>query len=59
MQTEEGITDVLQRARQRRLQRRTATHSDAVAGATSSSSLKHIGPASLGTQSMRPGMREE
>ena len=59
MQTEQGISDVIHRARQHRLQRRTGLHIDAAAGASSSSSFGQSSPASQGSYSRDPGMREE
>ena len=59
MQTEEGISDVLHRARQRRLQRRTAVPAHAVTGSSASGSVGQGRLASLGSHSMHHGMREE
>ena len=59
MQSEQGISDVILRARQRRLQRRTAVPAHAAAGGNSSSSVGNSSLASQGSHSRHPGMREE
>lgn len=59
MQTEEGISDVLHRARQRRLQRRAAVPTHDAAGSSSSGSFGQSRLTSQGGQSVQYGMREE
>lgn len=58
-QTEEGISDVIQRARQRRLQRKTAASAAVAANDKSFSISAPKTPAQSGRQSMLPGNYEE
>jgi len=53
-QTEEGISDVIQRARQRRLQRKTAAYAAVAASDKLTSNSAPKTPALLGRQSMLP-----